>query len=56
MLIDLPCSQCGRSIGLSWSDYLDAVASDSQRRNWPYVCRGCRSQSAPETQEEKHRC
>jgi hypothetical protein len=43
MLIDLPCSRCGHDVWLTWSDYLDAVSSDSPRRNWPYVCRACTS-------------
>ena len=42
MLIDLPCSCCGRWVWLAWADYLDAVARDSPRRNWPYVCQPCR--------------
>ena len=56
MLIDLPCSRCGRSVWLAWADYLDAVASNSQHRNWPYVCRSCRVPGPPEGREEEARC
>jgi hypothetical protein len=52
MLIDLPCSRCGRSVWLAWSDDLDAVASDSPHRSWPYVCRNCQSQGARDILEE----
>lgn len=41
-IIDIPCSRCGRWVWLTWTDYLDAVASDRPRRHWPYVCRHCR--------------
>jgi hypothetical protein len=43
MLIALPCLRCGCWVWLAWADYLDVVASDSLHRNWPYVCRSCRS-------------
>jgi hypothetical protein len=46
-LIELPCSRCGRRVWLAWADYLDAVASDSPRRQWPYVCRPCRAAEVP---------
>jgi hypothetical protein len=52
MLIDLPCARCGRSVWLAWADYLDAVASDSPWRNWPYVCRSCRPPATSQTPEE----
>jgi hypothetical protein len=32
MLIDLSCLRCGRSVWLTWSDDLDAVASDRPKR------------------------
>jgi hypothetical protein len=55
MLIDLLCARCGRSVWLTWTVYLDAVASGSPRRNWPYVCGRCRTPDAFEPPAENPR-